>query len=244
MRVSRTARTALPLLLLVFSAAAADGEAALRRENDALKQRNAELAAELESVRARLAESEARRRNGQLWLGEILDGNAPADAPHREEALLISLDETVRRGTALALTAAVLCDDIEELLRELPLADSRRVRMMLRVDRTRRDIREFAALTSPAAGDDPLRNCRVLAVNPGLKIAVLSVGATNGAFAGLIYNAGAVKLRLTSVRPYVSAAVVVEGSFDAITPGMTATSVSTGNNVSSPFLLRQNGRLE
>ena len=242
MRVSRTARAALPLLLLVVSAAAADGDAALRRENDALKQRNAELAAELESARARLADSEARRRNAQLWLGEILDGNAPADAPHREESLLISLDETVKRGTVLALTAAVLCDDIEELLRELPLADSRRVRMMLRVDRTRRDIREFAALTAPAdTAGDPLRNCRILAVNPGLKIAVLSVGATNGAFTGLIYNAGSVKLRLTSVRPYVSAAVVVEGSFDAITPGMTATSVSTGS-VSSPFLLRQNNR--
>ena len=243
-RKSAVVLTALSL----FAAGAAETEATvdeLRRENEALKKRNAQLGAELEKLRTQLAESEARRRNSQLWLGEIIDSGENIPSIRREESLLISLDETVRRGTALALTAFSLCDDIENLLRQFPIADSRRVQMMLRVDETRRDIRNFTALTT-TAGDsetDALRTCRILAINPGLKIVVLSVGALQGAFVGLIYNAGNVRLRLISVRSHVAAAEVIEGDFNSLIPGMSATSVSSGGGA-SPFLIRQDSQPE
>ena len=79
-------------------------------------------------------------------------------------------------------------------------------------------------------GADPLRTCRILAVDSELSIVVLSVGSAKGVFTGMIYRVGKdrpIQLRVVAVRPYVAAAEVVKGSIGDLAPGMEAVAGET-----------------
>ena len=86
-------------------------------------------------------------------------------------------------------------------------------------------------LSSVAGRDSGLekaRQCHVLAVNDDLQIVVLDTGAVNSVRCGSEWRvitdsrSKAVTLRIIETRPYISAAVVAEGSFNTVAPGALA----------------------
>ena len=72
----------------------------------------------------------------------------------------------------------------------------------------------------PAAA---FRECRVLAVNKELGILLVDIGFRQGAFVGLVLRGGGdkkIEIRLEDVRSGVSAAAVMRGTLNDVTPGM------------------------
>ena len=129
-------------------------------------------------------------------------------------------------GGQLALEAVSFSETVEELLRELPVGKTRQAEVRLKLDALVRDSRRFIAMSElrkeTGNGSDMLRTCRVLSVNRELNIAILSVGADQGAFAGMMYR---VKdkdewLKVISVRPTIAAALLISGNIENLAPGM------------------------
>ncbi len=207
-------------------------EEALRRlelENEALRKRERELEAGLIEVKQRFQEQNESYRALQLWLAGVPAEGTVRKSGEREEQLLVTAKELSNRGGELALNAESFCALMRNLLSELPVGKVRQAELQLKLDSLSRDARRFIALTEltkePDAGSDPLRTCRILAVNRELSVVILSVGSVKGAFAGMIYRTGKdrqIQLRVVAVRPYVAAAELVRGSIGDLAPGMEA----------------------
>ena len=149
--------------------------------------------------------------------------SAPKD---REARMLTKLSLLCADGEQLTLKIRELIDEVRSLLREAPVDAARRARMNLLLDELERRAGVFAASIDDPAGDPAaaLRECRVLEVNRELGVALLNVGSRHGAFVGLVLRGGPgrkVELRLDEVRPGVSAATLLRGSWSEVLPGMS-----------------------
>jgi hypothetical protein len=83
----------------------------------------------------------------------------------------------------------------------------------------------MSAFANPKGSSAGITKCRILAVNDELQVAVLDVGFAQGVRNGLTWHAGKdrkVLLKVVSVRPLVSAAMLTKGSLKDIAPGMEA----------------------
>ncbi|MCQ2380347.1 MAG: hypothetical protein MJ025_05445 [Victivallaceae bacterium] len=60
----------------------------------------------------------------------------------------------------------------------------------------------------------------MLTVDRKAGVAVVTVGRAGGAFPGITYMSGDLKLRLVATADLVSAAEVISGTIDDVTPGM------------------------
>lgn len=208
---------------------AAEAVKRLELENESLREEKAELRAELFEIKEKFAKQNANYRQLQLWLAGVPAEGTVRKSGRREEQLLQAMGEVSKDGGALALKAVSFCEQVQQLLKELPIGKVRQAEIQLQLDGLSKDARRFIALTEPgetvAKGIDPLRTCRILAVNRELSIVVLSVGSVKGAFAGMIYRVGKdrqIQLRVVSVRPYAAAAEVVKGTIGDLAPGMEA----------------------
>ena len=208
---------------------AAEAVKRLELENESLREEKAELRAELFEIKEKFAKQNANYRQLQLWLAGVPAEGAVRKSGRREERLLQAMGEVSKDGSALALNAVSFCEQVQQLLKELPIGKVRQAEIQLQLDGLSKDARRFIALTESgetvAKGIDPLRTCRILAVNRELSIVVLSVGSVKGAFAGMIYRVGKdrqIQLRVVSVRPYAAAAEVVKGTIGDLAPGMEA----------------------
>ena len=208
---------------------AAEAVKRLELENESLREEKAELRAELFEIKEKFAKQNANYRHVQLWLAGVPAEGAVRKSGRREERLLQAMGEVSKDGSALALSAVSFCEQVQQLLKELPIGKVRQAEIQLQLDGLSKDARRFIALTESgetvAKGIDALRTCRILAVNRELSIVVLSVGSVKGAFAGMIYRVGKdrqIQLRVVSVRPYAAAAEVVKGTIGDLAPGMEA----------------------
>lgn len=223
----------------------ASAEEALKRlelENESLRENRAELRRELFEISEKYQRQNESYRQLQLWLAGVPAMGTVRKTGEREEQLLELMAELGKSGGELAVNAVSFCEQVRILMGELPIGKVRQAEIQLKLDSLVRDARRFIALTSSGEsaedGSEPLRTCRILAVNRELSLVVLSVGSAKGAFAGMLYQVGKeseTQLKVVSVRPFVAAAVVVSGSIDALAPGMEAVtkenreSVETGN---------------
>ena len=208
---------------------AAEAVKRVELENESLREEKAELRAELFEIKEKFAKQNANYRQLQLWLAGVPAEGAVRKSGRREERLLQAMGEVSKDGSALALSAVSFCEQVQQLLKELPIGKVRQAEIQLQLDGLSKDARRFIALTESgetvAKGIDALRTCRILAVNRELSIVVLSVGSVKGAFAGMIYRVGKdrqIQLRVVSVRPYAAAAEVVKGTIGDLAPGMEA----------------------
>ena len=195
----------------------------LRRSNEELRRLCDERAAEIERLRGELARLQSRLDKLDLWLAGVADTGEVTPAERREEMLLIRLSEFSRQGSELALGTVAFCDEIRKLLGELPLGAARRARLSLQIDELESAARTFVAASENASRDPiaALKNCRVLAVDRKLGVAVLSAGALDGVAPGILFKSGdgAVSLRVVAVRRRVAAAVPVGGKLSDLAVG-------------------------
>ena len=213
-------------------AAAAETVRRLELENESLRENRSELRAELIEIKEKFNKQNESLRQLRLWLAGVPAEGAVRKTGRREEQLVEVLAELSKSGGELALGAETFCD----LVREVPIGKVRQAEIQLKLDSLARSARRFIALTGPETavenGADPLRTCRILAVDSELSIVVLSVGSAKGVFTGMIYRVGKdrpIQLRVVAVRPYVAAAEVVKGSIGDLAPGMEAVAGETGD---------------
>lgn len=187
------------------------------------------LEAELIEQKTKFQTESERFRQQQLWLAGVrAEGTVRKDG-EREEQMLQAIGKLSENGVGLALDTVAFCNQVQLLLRELPIGKVRQAEVQLQLDDLVRKSRRLIAMAEisadPAKGVEALRTCRILAVDRELRVAILSVGSIKGAFAGMIYHVGKDRqeqLKLVSVRPSVAAAVLVRGSIENLSPGMEA----------------------
>ncbi len=205
------------LLLPLSCALCGDDDAS--GELERLRRENAEL-------RSQLLEERTRARDQALFLAAVADEGEFSTSKDREAGLLTRLSLLCSDGGALAVKVAELTAEVRALLRDLPVDTASRARIRLQLDELERRAGAFAALIDEPAADSgaAFRECRVLALNRELEVAVLDIGSRQGAFVGLVLRGGpdkSLELRLDDVRPGVSAATVLRGNFRDLVPGMS-----------------------
>ena len=208
------------LILLLFAVVC--GAPTVRGDDSAelerLRRENAEL-------RAELLRERTRARDISLFLASVADEGEFSSSKEREARLLTKLAALCSDGDKLAVKAAEVASELRRLLREFPLDAARRAHLQLLLDELERTAGVFAALVDDPAADPAaaFRECRVLAVNRELGVALMDIGFRQGAFVGLVLRGGPdkkIELRLEDVRSGVSAAAVLRGELGAIVPGM------------------------
>jgi len=187
-------------------------------EVERLRRENAEL-------REQLLKERQRARDQALFLAAVADEGEFSSPKDREARLLTRLSVMCRDGEKLAVKAAEAVQEMRRLLRELPVDTARRAQLQLLLDELERQAGVFAALVEDQPRDPAtaFRECRVLAVNKELGIALMDIGFRQGAFVGLVLRGGdgkKIEIRLEDVRAGVSGAVVMRGKLDDVVPGM------------------------
>ncbi|MDD3153329.1 MAG: hypothetical protein PHS41_00560 [Victivallaceae bacterium] len=196
----------------------------LARERDMLKAERDMLQRELLKTIDQYNQENAANLGLRTMLSGALDEGKVRNFGEREALLLRQLRELETQGGALALEAVSFSELVERSLSVAVTGKVEQARLRVRIEDLRRKARRFNALTSPVKPEAALQKCRILAVSRELSGVVLSVGTTHGAFHGLIYyaNGGRTQLRVVALRPLVTAAVVVAGNIEDLTPGMEA----------------------
>ncbi len=227
------------LNLRVDDAALADEVARLRREVDRLAERQQELERTLYTRDARIDRLERElfealdiinRQNEKLkrWqtgVAGLFAAEAAETPGGREDRLIRVLDAVSSSGLALAVATAEFCREIDSSLGEWGLSQVQRAQIKLKLGQLAAKSRQFSALADWNESPGELAKCRILEVNRDLGFVTLPVGTASGAFNGLVYRVTGkegVVLTLVSVRPFVAAAMVTEGSVDELAAGMEA----------------------
>lgn len=199
--------------------------AALRAENDSLRERVAAGRRELLEVTEKYRVQNEQFRQLRLFLFGAQASGEVRSAEEREEQLLRMCDGMAKDGQALALRAVSFCGRMDRLIPELPIGKVKQTEIRLQLEELQEAARTFMVRTGAGDGEERLERCRILAVDPDLSLVILPVGSDQGAFIGLTYYVGKeepVVLRLVAVRPKVAAARPVSGSIDDLAPGMEA----------------------
>lgn len=208
--------------------------AALRAENDSLRERVAAGRRELLEVTEKYRVQNEQFRQLRLFLFGAQASGEVRKAEEREEQLLRMCDGMAKDGRALALRTVTFCERMDRLISELPIGKVKQTETRLQLEELQEAARKFMVRTGASDGEERLERCRILAVDPELSLVVLPVGSDQGAFIGLTYYVGKeepVVLRLVAVRPKVAAARPVSGSIDDLAPGMEA---ATQQNQAKP----------
>lgn len=189
----------------------------LRAENSLLKQ-------EMVEIVDKFQKQDAEYRQLQLGIaGALAKGKLPA-ADERFVQLVRMLNDIAESGVSLALKSVEFCDEVDSVLKALPMEAKEIAGLRLKRDALKTESRKFSALAGRDLAERSVKKSRILAVNRDLQVVVLPVGSIHGAFNGLILKASgkeeAVRLKIVSTRPFVSAAVVEAGNIDDLAPGM------------------------
>ena len=140
--------------------------------------------------------------------------------------MLLVLEELARRGNGLSMAALTVSDECRKLLQEMPLGPARKAQVELRLDELEKAAWIFAGLAIP--GNSDVGNCRVLAVDRDLNVAVISAGAGAGVFPGMVFTAkqnGQLKLRVLATRFEGAVAEIISGKPHEFRPGLEMTAL-------------------
>ena len=190
----------------------------LRKSNEQLKEKIAEQKKELLLLRTQKEQVTKELRNIKLFLGNVVESGSFQTNKSKEEQLLRLILEMSNRGNKLALLSEDFAQYIKQLLPTLPLGQAQQARMLLKIDELNYVARNFAGMGTAAKDKD----FRILAINTNLDIVVVSAGAIHGFAPGmnLMVKNYDIQLKLISVRPLLSAAIVAKGNIKMLTPGM------------------------
>jgi hypothetical protein len=138
--------------------------------------------------------------------------------------LLKALKNNTSEGDKLVRKIFIFCDYFDAEISELKISNMEKVKLKVRIDELKSFAEQFALLVNrPEKKEVQHRNCRILDVSDHLQVVVLSAGSLDGVRPGLIWNvkqADNAVIKVIAVRPFVCAAVVVEGELGKISHGM------------------------
>lgn len=164
-----------------------------------------------------------RLKQLEMSVATILDTMAPAYMGSRETELAETLDFVLLTGKKLSGRSAVVADKVLQLLADIKMDDVERAKFRVQLEELRALAVSFSRLDQDPGKAKGIEECRILEVNEGLQLVILSAGYRNGVRVNMtLYaeNKQKTPLRIVAVRPFVSAALQETGKVDGLIPGM------------------------
>jgi hypothetical protein len=204
----------------------------LRRRNSELEKTVSEQKQEILRLQQLVTEMQSQHKRTMLWLGTISDTGEMLSASERELLLAERLSVFVRKGEDLALCATQLADDIRIMLDEVPMSAVRKAKISLQLKKIDDLCSSFVGAAAQGGRDplESLQNTRIITVDRGLDVVILSAGSLDGVAPGIVFQNkdNSIALRVIAVKEYASAAVVSKGKISEINRSSIFSPVSGG----------------
>ena len=117
----------------------------------------------------------------------------------------------------------IAAEKMLQLLPKIKMDEVERAKFRIQLEELRATAVSFVRLDQDPGKAKGIKECRILEVNEGLQLVILSAGYRNGVRVNLtLYadNGQKTPLRIVAVRPFVSAAIPETGKVDGLIPGM------------------------
>ena len=206
-----------------------DELAALKAKVAGIEAERSAALAELDLVRSGLGELLEKLHDKdqqlsalQLKFAGMLDAGGRSESGEREVQLMGRYKALVDQGGALALRFTEFCKKVDSLASAMDLDEVQRAELRLTMENLSGELQKFSVALDSGSEEASFRNTRILAINRDLGLVVLPVGINHGVFNGLMmYPVGdpSTALRIISVRPNVSGAIVVSGEISRLSSG-------------------------
>ena len=164
-----------------------------------------------------------RLKQLEMSAASIMDTMNPVYVGNREMELAETLELILSTGKKLSGKSALTADKLLNLLDKVKMDEIERAKLRVQLEELRALAVSFARLDQDPGKAKEFDNCRILEINEGLQLVILSAGYRNGVRVNLtLYaeNGRKTPLRIVAVRPFVSAAVPETGNIGDLIPGM------------------------
>ncbi len=191
---------------------------AARRETEMLRK-------ELAGVLLKSEEIFNSYRRLQLSVASTVANSEKENVTEEELKSLESFAYVRQEMRGLVGKTIELSQFIGAALEKKDLTETDRLRVKFKLDDLKATAGRLSALTAPPESKEKADKCRILAVNEKLQIAILDAGTANGVNTGLIWrvttrSGRTASLKVIAARPFICAAMVLEGDFSSLAPGM------------------------
>lgn len=189
-----------------------------------MERETARLRQELFENMQRYQSQEDRSRRLQLGIAATLAGNGRTSAGNREGELSDALRLLCDKNKTLTLAISEFCDEMDAALSRMKIDQVEKARIAIRLEAIRTRSSRLSTATEMFIHPQALGECRILEVDEALRMVILAAGTVQGVRNGLNWYAGRNKdcrLQVIGVRPFLAAAIVVEGNIRELAPGMT-----------------------
>ncbi|HBC85509.1 MAG TPA: hypothetical protein DCZ94_01005 [Lentisphaeria bacterium] len=202
-------------------------EAGPAAELEAARKENEMLRKELADVLSKCEEIFNSYRRLQLSVASSVANSERKVASDEELKCLESFLPVRQEAKGLIAGILELSQFIETAMDKKELTEADKARMKRKLDDLRNDADRLNAMVSPPEQKEKADKCRILSVNDKLQVVLLDAGSANGVNIGLVWKVAmkdgkSVKLKVISVKPFISAAVAIEGDFNSLATGMPA----------------------
>ncbi len=198
---------------------------ALQDERAAFEREKAQMRKEFIETMQRYKSLEDMYRRLQLSVAAVVDNSGKTTEGTREGELLEVLRRMVDDNRTLTLKVVDFCDYMDVALGKINIDKLEKARIQYRLDSLKSDAEKNSTATEHYSRKSIAEESRILAVNDQLRVVVLSAGTVQGVKNGLNWYTGenrTCRLQVVAVRPFIAAAVVVEGNINELAPGMQA----------------------
>jgi len=187
------------------------------------------LRAEVSELSKKCEERDARLRKLQMSVaGMLLEGEVRPVSDKEDEAVQ-TLYVLIKACRQFLSKSQGFCCFLEQAVDGLSVPDSEKVKIKCRLDEFSEAAQELNAhIGDPGAGLSAGK-CKILSVDDRLKLVSISGGSADGMRSGMVVGVEGkegLKLKLVAVRPFISAAMAVEGEIGDVAPGMAVKAVS------------------
>lgn len=164
-----------------------------------------------------------RLKQLEMSVASILDTMMPVYMGSRETELAETLELVLTTGKKLSGKSVIAAEKMLQLLPKIKMDEVERAKFRIQLEELRATAVSFVRLDQDPGKAKGIKECRILEVNEGLQLVILSAGYRNGVRVNLtLYadNGQKTPLRIVAVRPFVSAAIPETGKVDGLIPGM------------------------
>lgn len=191
-------------------------------ENELLGKENEILRKELiETIDKYNKQGEILKRL-KLSIAGALTEEEKLSVSDKEKELLEDLNRQITESKKFASNGIEYCDSVLEILEKSQMDSVEKAKLRLLAEDYLNKSRNMLAMTMTPE-NRVIDKCRVLEVNQSLNVVILSAGYANGLTNGFNLYSGKnkeIELQAVSVRPFISAAIVKQGSLKDLIPGM------------------------
>ena len=203
--------------------------AGLKQSIERLKEASTEgsvLRKELIETLDKYSTQAGRLKRMEMSAAGTIETLEPVYMGAREMELEADLKQCAESIGRLSVEVLRYCEETNAVLSRNVSNPLEAARMRLKLDALKEQAMKSALLAKPAVVPEKLESCRIYELNEKPELVILSAGYRNGVRMGLILRTDKVAMKVIAMRNFTSAAVVIEGSFRDLAPGMEVRAVS------------------